>query len=234
MGKRVLRQYRGRLTPVQVAEGMNLALSNAKRLAEDAKALLDVGRHATAASLAILSLEEIGKTPILRRLLTAVSQTEVEICWKDYRSHTAKNYFALMPDYVRNGARSLDEFGDFFTNKTESERASFDAVKQIGFYTNCCGDAHWSTPAEIIDKDLASTLVGWALLLTHDKQEVTVQELELWISNIRAGLTKENLLNWYAAMVEAGLRSKEDLHGFRHFVLGKPTVGRPSLSDDAN
>ncbi len=220
MSKRVLRRYSGCLTPVQVAEGMNLALSNAKRLADDAKCLLDAERYPTAASLAILSIEEVGKCPILRGLLTATSQAEVDLCWRDYRSHTSKNYFALMPDYVRAGNRSLDQFGDFFTNKTESERASFDAVKQIGFYTDCCGGAHWSTPLDVVDNELASSLVQWALVLSNRKRDITVHELELWISHMSSGTTQQNLLSWHTAMVEAGLRSAEDLEGFRQFVLG--------------
>ena len=70
---RVLQQYEGQLTPADAADGMNAAITNAKRLAEDANLLFGRGRYPTASSLAILSLEEQGKCAILRELLTASS-----------------------------------------------------------------------------------------------------------------------------------------------------------------
>ena len=66
-----LRQYNGSLTPHQIADGMNYARRNARRLAEDAKLLLDGKRFASAFSLGILSIEESGKTNILRSLAIA-------------------------------------------------------------------------------------------------------------------------------------------------------------------
>jgi AbiV family abortive infection protein len=45
---------------------MNAAIANAQRLAEDAQLLLDAERFPSAASLAILALEEAGKVIILR------------------------------------------------------------------------------------------------------------------------------------------------------------------------
>ncbi len=50
MVKRKLDSYKGKLTPQQIADGMNAALENAKRLVEDAKTLLNAGRFPTAAS----------------------------------------------------------------------------------------------------------------------------------------------------------------------------------------
>lgn len=44
--------YRGRLKPGQIAEGMNAALENARRLATDADALLKASAFPSAASLA--------------------------------------------------------------------------------------------------------------------------------------------------------------------------------------
>ena len=45
---------------------MNAARRNARRLAEDAKLLLEAGRYPTATALAVLSIEESGKMSILR------------------------------------------------------------------------------------------------------------------------------------------------------------------------
>jgi AbiV family abortive infection protein len=81
-----LDSYKGKLNPSQIAEGINVAIKNSYRLAEDAQILLDAGRYPTAASVAILSIEESGKAGILRRLAIAETDDEVSQIWKDYRS----------------------------------------------------------------------------------------------------------------------------------------------------
>ena len=58
MTKKKLDQYRGQLSASQAAEGINSAIHNAKRLADDAEFLLKNGRYPSAVSLAILSIEE--------------------------------------------------------------------------------------------------------------------------------------------------------------------------------
>src|SRR6185312_12883870 len=89
--KKKLDAYKGRLTPAQIAAGMNAACANANRLADDAKTLLDAGRIPSALSLAILAIEEAGKTSVLRRLAVATTDGEISDVWKEYRSHTSKN-----------------------------------------------------------------------------------------------------------------------------------------------
>jgi hypothetical protein len=55
--KKGLDQYRGSLSPAQIAAGMNAARENASRLLNDAKLLAQSERFASAAALAILSIE---------------------------------------------------------------------------------------------------------------------------------------------------------------------------------
>jgi AbiV family abortive infection protein len=218
MGK-PLSQYCGVLSPSQVAAGMNAAVANARRLAEDARLLLDAERFPTAASLAILALEEVDKATILRELLSFVSsKKELAEYWRRYRRHTEKNFFALLPDLVREGARELHEFKSIFTKETEEDRARYDTVKQLGFYTDCCGDAHWSIPIEVIDKNLASFLTSLALDLTKVRDLVTAKELQLWALHMSGGMTRENLLRWCSAMVEAGLKPHEYIEEMRRFT----------------
>jgi hypothetical protein len=81
----------------------NAASDNARRLAEDAQALFDRGSSATAASLAMLAVEEAGKVSILRTLLTAKSDNDLREEWKRYRRHTEKNQFLLMYEHVQGG-----------------------------------------------------------------------------------------------------------------------------------
>jgi AbiV family abortive infection protein len=215
-----LNQYRGLLSALQAAEGMNAAARNARRLAEDAKLLFAAERFPSAASLAILAFEECGKIGILRNLLLADSPKELAEHWRRYRKHTEKNYLALIPDLVGQGAKTLHELRNLFTKETDSYRATYDTVKQLGFYTDCCGLAHWSVPAKVIDANLAALLVSFAEAVTNEKDPVTTLELELWVFHISEGLSRENLLKWCAAMVEAGLKPAEYLEEMRNFTRG--------------
>jgi AbiV family abortive infection protein len=196
-------QYRGRLTPAQVADGINAANANARRLAGDAQALFDRASFATAASLAILAIEENGKAGILRRVLTAATDEELRECWKHYRRHSEKNHFLLIWDALKSGAAKLADFGHIFTDDTEDARRSFDLVKQFGFYTDCCGDAHWAVPAEVVDREFAGLMIRLADVITKDRHTVTARKMELWAEHMRNGATGENLLAWcWAAQAE--------------------------------
>ncbi len=150
MSAKRLDSYKGRLDHKQIADGINAARRNALRLAEDARTLLDANRYATAASLAILSIEESGKESILRRLALATSDEEVLRLWKDYRSHTKKNILWLVPQLIVDGARHLDDFRPIFESEAEHPYI-LDQVKQISFYTDCLGKANWSEPLVVID-----------------------------------------------------------------------------------
>lgn len=177
-----LDQYRGRLTAAQTAEGMNAATANAKRLVEVAETLLEKGNHPLAASIAALSIEEAGKNSILRELALARTDEEVTECWRAYRSHTRKNVMWLFPELIGEGARRLGDFHGLFEEGADHPFL-LDQLKQLGFYTDCLGDAHWSVPDDVIDLDLATSLVRTALLLAHPK-EVTEQEIDLWIKHL--------------------------------------------------
>jgi len=86
-GKGRPQEYRGPLAPNQIADGINAAIRNARRLAADAKILLEAGRLPTAAAIAALSIEESGKVSILRGFATATKPEQVRAAWRDYRNH---------------------------------------------------------------------------------------------------------------------------------------------------
>jgi AbiV family abortive infection protein len=155
--------YRGSLTPAQIAEGINHAAHNARRLVEDAELLIDSGRFPSACSLAALAIEEAGKVSILRELALARSDSEVRGSWKRYRSHTQKNVTWLLPQLASSGASKLADFKPLFEDGAEHPEL-LDQVKQLGFYTDCLGEAHWSVPDEVIDEKLARSIVGTAKL----------------------------------------------------------------------
>lgn len=204
-----LDQYRGTLTAEQIAAGINCANRNAMRLLEDAKLLLANGRFPSACSLAALSIEESGKASILRRIACAANENEARKLWREYRSHTAKNVLWLLPQLVSRGARQLQNFADLFSEESDHPHV-LDQVKQISFYTDCLGSAHWSEPSDVIDEKLAQTLVATAALMARDK-EITAAEIDLWVKVVGPHLNgtradaEAALQEWFAQTQYLGL-----------------------------
>lgn len=231
--KQILNRYVGPLLADEIARGMNAARQNARRLASDAKILFDAGRFPTAAAIAILSIEESGKTTILRRLATARHDSEIRKSWKEYRTHRAKNPMSILPMLVSDGARHLEQLAEA-TNVNGEHTAEVDALKQIALYTDCFGNRHWSMPSDAIDEGLARQLVATAEVLAQEK-EISVREVELWREHMtpRDGVTalemKDALIRWHQEMVNEGLASNSQ-EEFERFVLG-PEAG-PIIGDD--
>ena len=227
MTKTRVTKYRGKLDPAQIADGINAARRNARRLADDAKLLLDAGSYPTAAAIAALSIEESGKSTVLRGLAYAPNEDVRRRAWKDYRSHRSKNAAWILPDLVAKGARDLDSLRPA-TDSSAEHTVMLDQLKQLGLYTDCLGKAHWSEPANVIDENLAKSLVGIAKLLVN-AETVTKREIELWVEHMRPvygappGLTRVALLNWFAAMRQNGLWEDGDI-GVEAFVLGEATL----------
>ena len=197
-------KYRGELTAAQIADGMNAARRNARRLADDAKLLLDAGSYPTAAALAALSVEESGKSSVLRGLALAPTAAARRRAWKEYQSHRSKNAAWILPQLVARGARDLDSLR-LATDSSADHTALLDQIKQLGLYTDCLGHAHWSEPADVINESLASSLVGIADLLVN-AEIVSEREMALWVEHMRPNSgapldqMRAALLNWYAAM----------------------------------
>jgi AbiV family abortive infection protein len=196
--------YRDRLSPKQIAEGMNAASRNAKRLLEDAEILLKAKRYPTAVSVAILAIEEAGKCPILRSIATAKSGERLKESWKAYRSHRAKNVMWLMPLYVLSGVRTLDGFKPLF-DENSKHKERLDDLKQGGFYTDCLGKGSWVNPEDLIDDVIAEFIVKTARSLTKE-HPFTEREIELWIKHVGPSqdANPENLRRFWEAMMEEG------------------------------
>ena len=219
----ILPQYKGKLDPEQIAQGMNAARRNAQRLADDAKLLLSAKRYPTAASLAILSIEESGKVSILRGIAFIPCES-VQSEWKEYRSHRSKNKAWILPDLVANGARNLESLR-LATDPSSRHTALLDKVKQLGFYTDCLGNVNWSEPDKVIEEKLAKKLVSIADLFAKSNA-VTIKEIELWqefmkpVYGAPLEQMKAALLQWYAAMEENGLWENNGI-SVNAFVNGK-------------
>jgi AbiV family abortive infection protein len=219
-------EYRGPLSPTQIAEGMNAANRNARRLAADARILLDAGRLPTAVALATLSIEESGKVSIIRSFATVTGPDELRAAWRDYRDHRSKNGAWIFPDLVRAGGRRLSDFSPIFEREGE-HTALLNSLKQVGLYTGCYGEARWSEPEKIFAEEeakLAEHLVRTAELLAPEKQ-ITVREIELWIEHLKpVWLTPEvphALLRFAEAMQREGIVSTTP-EEYARFIFGEP------------
>lgn len=217
MSKSYLDQYRGKLNPQQIADGMNAAAKNARRLLCDAELLLGASRFPTAAALAILAIEEAGKNTILRQLATSSNEAGIKNAWKAYRSHRQKNLASIVPDLAAKGARNIDDFKTAFDG-TSDHSAEVDMVKQIATYTDCLGDAHWCEPEEVIDQALANQMVEAARILVRkdDTYLHTAREIELWthylgpVMDKPLATMKVALSEWYDAMRSEGLVDSDE------------------------
>jgi AbiV family abortive infection protein len=218
-----LKQYRAHLNAAQIAHGINAAIRTARRLAEDARLLFDNGRFATAASIAILAIEEAGKVSILRAFSIA-KEHELKDGWKHYRSHTEKNRMTAIFDYLMQGANKLEDFRGLFSKDAEHTQA-IDNVKQLGFYSDCLGNANWSEPTNVVDEKLARFLVTLAEALVKG-EFATEKEIELWAKHLgpvskddMAAMT-EALGNWNEDMQRHGLASEGENEMRRFAVAG--------------
>ncbi len=217
-------QYAGRLSAAQIAAGMNAAEDNAARLLADAQLLLDAGRYPTAASVAILCIEEAAKVSILRRIATCKDDTERRELWSAYRSHRCKNRHSINPGPVAHPGEPHRGFDAL------AESGTIDILKRLGFYTNCVGDANWSTPQSMIDRQLAEQIVGIAFMSVESGYRHTAKEIELWVAHMSpvmdkpVGWMKTALLNWQRAMAERGL-TDSDHNVAEPLVRGASRVG---------
>lgn len=204
-----LNQYRGVLTCAQIAAGMNAARQNALTLVEDAKLLFNHRPYPRATALAILSIEESGKLAVLRELALARNAEEMREAWRRYRTHTEKNRMWTLVDDALGGASKLEDFRKMFAPDSHHPHV-LDQLKQLCFYTDCLGKAHWSIPQEVIEETLATMLVRLAEILAGSR-ETAAEEIELWIQHMQptwrcsSEQMQEALVSWDKAMRARGL-----------------------------
>jgi len=214
MPKKRLDQYKGRLDPKQVAQGINAARANAQKLADEAASLLKHGRHALAAALAALAIEEAGKVGILRSLALAETKQEAAEHWKKYRTHTKKSTMWPLPGILDKPSPRREEVLALF-DRDADHAYRLDHMKQLGFYTDCLGEGEWSSPDVAISRSQAEELVRTAVDLANFP-EVTDTEIELWVKQTRpvskadAKAQGEALRAWHAEMPRLGLAPPGD------------------------
>lgn len=221
--KKKLDSYKGKLTLQQIVTGINAAAKNARRLLSNAQTLFDGGSYPTSVALTILSIEESGKISILRELSLAKNESEIGQIWKRYRNHHSKNAHWILSDLVAKGARRLGDFKPIF-EKNSDHPYVLDQLKQIAFYTDCLGKSRWSEPEDIIDKELAKSILNVASI--HSRHlDTSISELRLWVKHLGPvwkstdSAMKKALIHWYADMQKHGLKpqGRNDMEHFINF-----------------
>lgn len=179
-------RYRGSLSPFQIADGLRATKRNAERLLRDAAELYDLDRFPSATSLAILSIEELGKIPILRRMALADGPEAWRVCWRDFGDHLTKCAQWGVPFLVKTASSPEALFNE---HSNERDPLLLDSIKQLGFYVGCYGNAHWAEPARVVEKAQADPIFYAARVLAAGSQSSeldTPSAVQLW-SNTMAG-----------------------------------------------
>ena len=225
-----LPQYKGKLTAEEVAAGINAARQNAKRLFHSAEILFANGDYATSVSLAILAIEESGKSSILRGIAVTNDNSLLKNFWKDYRSHEQKTKTWNILNYIPHEKKKvkLEDFIGMFSPGNISS-SMLDQIKQIGFYTDCLGKRHWSIPQEVIDKSFAKHILDLANFHCGNTKTISIKEIELWVECLAPVWMKSleemkhGLLVWRRKMHDAGLIDDSDR--FAEFITTGINLG---------
>jgi AbiV family abortive infection protein len=183
-GFKKLDAYSGPLNTRQAAAGIEAAVNNARALLNDAQMLFRAKRWPRAASLAVLAIEEAGKIPLIRELLV-LPESEVKTAWRNYRSHSEKNVLGAFAEHVESSP-NIEDFRPLYDKDSDHPRV-LDAVKQLGFYSDCLAQCHWSVPSEVVGEELAQSLLATAkaLIPSGESAMQSASELELWVKYLR-------------------------------------------------
>lgn len=198
------KQYKYKLTPISAAEGIRLANENAFSLLKDAELLYDNNRFERCVALSILAIEELGKSSIIRSILLTDDPKELKKEWQNYRKHTEKNISWIVPELISKGAKKLEDFR-IINDPKNGHGQTLDSLKQLAFYTDAITLKKWSTPHNVIDKELAKDILYIAKIMSKKGDDVIDNEkmLELWVKHMRPvwksemSEMKQGLINYY-------------------------------------
>ena len=214
-GKSKPTPYRGILTPKSASEGIHIAKTNATRLLDDADMLFKDGRYPSACALAALAIEELSKPAIIRKIVIAESPQETSRAWKLFSSHLDKGAPWIVPKLIESNATYEDFVEEFIRNK---DPLLLDSLKQISIYCGCYGNSHWSSPAEVIEKDQAELVIATARILNLSGQISPLDSEEgvrLWKNHMKGFfsvgyITANNkIVEFFAKAAEHGLLTEK-------------------------
>ncbi|NOU12232.1 MAG: AbiV family abortive infection protein [Nitrospira sp.] len=179
--------YFGPLTPAQVAEGIQSAVSNAKKLYAEAKLLLEAQYWERAAVLAIQSMEEAAKPKHLRVLLLAKTDHELHQAWKAYRTYDARELRRLRFYFECVGSNAIDEdMAPLFDEPTYVTQW-LASLRQRGMSVDAFDTGRWSTPSTAIGEGVAAKLVRSAesILSSIPPTMTTASALTLFVKHLK-------------------------------------------------
>lgn len=220
------KQYKGKLTPRQAADGIKAAIENAESLLSDAKLLFDNGRYERSVALSVLAIEEAGKISIIRSILLEDDSSFLKKSWQQYRRHTDKNLSWILPELAAKKARHLEDMRPIF-DKNSDHGQTLENLKQLSFYTDSFLNSKWSLPKDVIDEKLAKAVLAVAdILAKKDKSPMTSErELELWVKHLKSVWRqdilkmKQALIDCYLEAENLGLHNKGKTKEMTDFVL---------------
>ena len=176
-------QHWGSLSAEKVAEGVNAAFRNAQELYDEAEILFKQGRFARAASLAVLSIEEVGKVFLLPLLLTTTNKQDLRLIWKGYRNHKHKNNHVHL-QMTKGAPQPLTRHSIPPSASIDRWSDGMEDLKQIGFYTDCTTTTDWGIPSDAIKEAGAAQIMKIAsnsLTKYHGLDSFgSVPFLEIW------------------------------------------------------
>ena len=158
--------YRGGLKDEELLEGVRTISRNAEELLEDARLLFENGRHARAASFAILALEEnFKKLMLFVHPLTREDQQGRKEFWRAWRDHKVKSSTPATMPFVLG---QIDE--ERRVQLTKALGSWADALKQRGLYADCYEEAHaktgepgWALPSRAVSEEEARRAIEMAV-----------------------------------------------------------------------
>jgi AbiV family abortive infection protein len=161
------------LTIKQLSEGRLKAIQNARSLIEDAECLLESNRWSSAAFLAHIAIEELGKYLILVGAVGRVLDGSISWSrfWKRFFSHEHKTQNIFNFDAFLSPSESPDEICEDF-EKAKADSQKYQQQKISVLYVDFEKDA-FVEPAKKVDENITKGIVegGRSVLLFFEKVE---------------------------------------------------------------
>ena len=150
------------LTVEQLSEGRLKAIHNARSLIEDAECLLESCRWPSAAFLAHIAIEELGKYLMLVGAIGRVLEDSIDWSkfWKRFFSHTQKTQNIFDFDALLSPSEFPNEIREDF-EKASVDAKKYQEQKLYALYVDFEKDA-FVEPSKRIDENIAKTVVAGA------------------------------------------------------------------------
>lgn len=199
------------LTVEQLSEGRVKVIQNARSLIDDAECLLESNRWSSAAFLAHIAIEELGKYLMLVGAIGGVLDGSISwsIFWKRFLSHAQKTQNIFDFDALLSPAESPDEIGeDFARAKVDSQK--YQQQKLSSLYVDFEKDA-FVEPAKKVDENVAKGVVAGARSVL---QFFEIREREIFSKGDITSITPEK----FRKVKEEFLMRSKDVFGAQRGV----------------